>query len=649
MIAKIPPAAARPDWHTANQEYLAAEFERIAYLLDGATDDEGGTALAAVERRLTRAADEMPETGSIDRVCLAFDLTRFERDIVLCCAASELDAAIAGRLTIVGSVGYLNFGRAIDALTEPHWSALWPTRPLRRFGLIDVAEGWPLTSSPLRVAPRVLYYLAGLEVTGPSTAPPFRTPCPGGLLADGHAPIVAAIGRALVDGPSDQIVQLYGDDRDGQEDVACRAAATAAMDLRALRSDDIPADARERARLAQEWAREATLFGSVLLIHTEPETPHRVVVDFVERVGTPVVAAGRVPTTNLRASVRFAVDRPEPLEQRSLWRAVLGAEADRFADPVDLASSQFRLSAREVEHAGGTLAAADPTTVDLAALVRATRPAGGADDLADLAQPLVPRATWSDLILPEELLDTLREIAAQVRNRTTVQQSWGFGARYQTGLGVGALFTGDSGTGKTLAAEVLAGELGLELVRIDLATVVSKYIGETEKNLERIFRAADRSGAILLFDEADALFGKRSDIRDSHDRYANIEVSYLLQRMETHRGLAVLTTNARASLDRAFQRRLRFVLQFPFPDEAKREQIWRVAIPVDAPTKGVDFGKLARLNVAGGDIRNIALNAAFLAAAAKRPISMAHLRVAARAELTKLGRSPTDSDTRGWL
>ena len=199
--------------------------------------------------------------------------------------------------------------------------------------------------------------------------------------------------------------------------------------------------------------------------------------------------------------------------------------------------------------------------------------------LDDLAQRIQPTATWDDLVLPAADKSLLREVAAQVAHRGTVYETWGFAEKIARGLGISALFAGPSGTGKTMAAEVLANELRLDLYRIDLASVVSKYIGETEKNLRRVFDAAEDSGAILFFDEADALFGKRSEVKDSHDRYANIEVSYLLQRMEAYRGLAVLATNLKSALDPAFLRRIRFVVNFPFPDAAQRAEIWRRVFP----------------------------------------------------------------------
>jgi SpoVK/Ycf46/Vps4 family AAA+-type ATPase len=268
--------------------------------------------------------------------------------------------------------------------------------------------------------------------------------------------------------------------------------------------------------------------------------------------------------------------------------------------------------------------------------------------LDDLAQRIEAKATWEDLVLGPEQLARLREIAVQVRQRFRVYETWGFAAHSSRGLGISALFSGVSGTGKTMAAEVLVRELDLDLFRIDLASVVSKYIGETEKNLGRIFTAAEEGGAVLLFDEADALFGKRSEVRDSHDRYANVEVSYLLQRMETYRGLSILTTNLKENLDPAFLRRIGTMVDFPFPDQSQRAAIWNRVFPPQTPTEKLEFDKLARLNVTGGHIRNMALHAAFLAADAGEPVRMCHLRAAARRELTKLGRSLAEAEAQGW-
>ena len=261
--------------------------------------------------------------------------------------------------------------------------------------------------------------------------------------------------------------------------------------------------------------------------------------------------------------------------------------------------------------------------------------------------PINQSASWDDLVLPEKELQILREIAAHVAQRTTVYERWGFGGKSGRGLGISALFAGASGTGKTTTAELVAKDLKLDLYRIDLSLIVSKFIGETEKNLRRVFDAAEAGGVVLLFDEADALFSKRSDVKDSHDRYANIEVSYLLQRMESYRGLAILTTNLKGSIDQAFLRRIRFIVQFPFPDATQRAEIWRRVFPRNTPTEGLDFAKLAKLSVARGNIRTIALNAAFIAAGTGEPVEMKHILQATKSEYLKLERSLTDSEIKG--
>jgi SpoVK/Ycf46/Vps4 family AAA+-type ATPase len=255
---------------------------------------------------------------------------------------------------------------------------------------------------------------------------------------------------------------------------------------------------------------------------------------------------------------------------------------------------------------------------------------------------------WEDLVLPDTHLGLLHEISIHVAQRSCVYERWGFAARGSRGLGISALFAGPSGAGKTMAAEVLANDLRLDLYRIDLSQVVSKYIGETEKNLRRVFDAAESGGAILLFDEADALFGKRTEVKESHDRWANIEISYLLQRMEQYRGLAILTTNMRRALDSAFLRRLRFIVEFPLPDATQRAEIWRRIFPSATPIEGLQYDRLARLSIAGGNIRNIALHAAFLAADSGAPVRMNHLAAAARREFAKLERPLSEAEVASW-
>ena len=260
--------------------------------------------------------------------------------------------------------------------------------------------------------------------------------------------------------------------------------------------------------------------------------------------------------------------------------------------------------------------------------------------LDSLALKIRPRYTWGDIVLPEEELGVLHEIVGTIRGRARVLDEWGLNKKLVPNPGIAVLFAGPPGTGKTLAAQVMAAELGMDLYRIDLSTVVSKYIGETEKNLERIFSQAANSNTILFFDEADAIFGKRSDVKDAHDRYANIEVSYLLQRIESYDGVAILASNLRSNLDDAFIRRLQFIVDFPFPDETQRLQIWNVLFPPGVPRgEALDFESFAkRFRLSGGNIRNAIVNAAFAAASEDCGVSNRHLAHAVRRELQKMGR-----------
>jgi AAA+ superfamily predicted ATPase len=436
------------------------------------------------------------------------------------------------------------------------------------------------------------------------------------------------------------VIELLGPDAAGKAAVAALVCAELGVPLLRLDASVLPGDSEERKRLALLWEREALLTGAVLLVDCEDleAGEHHRVASFLRRLRVPVLVGIAEPLAARRLIIlRLDVAKPDAADARQLWQAELGPIWVSLNGQVDSVVSQFNLSLEGIRSAGAQVRREISTEETGAGdtLWRACR-SQARPRLEGLAELIEPYGGWDDLVLPVAQLDTLRGIALHLRQRSTVYEEWGFGRQSARGLGFSTLFAGESGTGKTMAAEVLAGELCLDLYRIDLSQVVSKYIGETEKNLGRVFDAAEGGGTILLFDEADALFGKRSEVKDSHDRYANIEVSYLLQRMETYRGLAVLTTNNRGALDQAFLRRLRFVVQFPFPDESQREQIWRHIFPPDVPMGQLDFSRLARLNLTGGNIRNIALNAAFLAADAGRPVDTSHVARAARTEYAKL-------------
>jgi len=423
------------------------------------------------------------------------------------------------------------------------------------------------------------------------------------------------------------------------------------------------------AELIAVAVRDAWLRGAVLVLESwhQLELEDRGAVrDSLERalaehaIATVAIAASP-PALADRASAAHVLefDFPNVETRRAHWRRALEASG-AAADPPVVATlaSQFRLTRHQIAHAVMTASARawlraascgaetdgliEATSEDLLAGARAQ----GGEELSALATRVRSSASWSDIVLPADSLAQLRELCVRVRMRSTVMGAWGFDRRLSRGRGINALFSGPSGTGKTMAAEIIASELGLDLFRIELAGVVSKYIGETEKNLDRIFDAAERANGILLFDEADALFGKRSEVHDSHDRYANLEISYLLQKMEQFDGVAILATNLRGNLDEAFIRRLAFTVHFPVPDAESRKRIWAAIWPPEAPlARDLDLDFLShRFALSGGNIKNIALGAAFFAAEREEAIGMRDLVRATVREYQKLGKALTDAE-----
>jgi hypothetical protein len=590
---------------------------------------------------------EGPEASALATLCASFGLTPFERDVVLLCVGVELDSSFAAACAAANGDArhaHPTFGLALAALPQAHWSALGPGSPLRRWHLVELAGDSP-TASPLRIDERVLHYLAGApavdeRLRGLVERVPARETVP-----PSHAVLARRIAALWSHAdPPVPAVQLCGRDRAGIRALAAEACAELGLSASAMRANEVPAAPSEREALARIWEREAALSGAALLLECDDDDePERIraAVALVEEVQGPRLLSARDPVVSAgQPIVRIDVPPLGERERVQLWHAALGPLADGLEDTVEDVVRQFALGVHGIAAASADVRLGTPLWEACRAQARPR--------LDDLAQRIEPAAGWDDLVLPEPQRQTLREIATHVRRRATVYDAWGFASKGSRGLGIGALFAGASGTGKTMAAEVLAGELALDLYRIDLSSVVSKYIGETEKNLRRVFDAAEQGGAILLFDEADALFGKRSEVKDSHDRYANIEVSYLLQRMESYRGLAILTTNQKSALDPSFLRRLRFVVQFPFPDPPQRAEIWRRIFPAETPTDGLEPDRLARLNVAGGNIRSIALSAAFLAADADEPVRMAHVLRAARSEYAKLEKPLSDSELGGF-
>ncbi|MEU0375103.1 AAA family ATPase [Streptomyces sp. NPDC006283] len=606
-------------------------------------------------RRGTAHAPDPSPIAALDALVACFGLSGFERDLVLLTAAAELDPTTNARCAAASGDperAHPTFSLALAALDAPHWSALTPVAPLRRWRIVELDDESRLTTSRLRLDERILHFLVGspyldtrLHGLLRRTAAPDALPASYGLAADRVAAGWAGSTRR---------VELVGGDLRTRTDIAASAARRSGLGLYEMAADDIPTDPAERDRLARLWQREAVLLPAALLIEVGDMDHEQAAAAeaFIESAAVPLVVASPDPRRTARPrDERVTVPDLDADERLGVWSDAFAGVPEVSEGDLRALVEQFSLPPHLVRSAGAAVVRDLPgeDELDAAGLAWQAGLTEARMGMDELGRRIEPQAGWRDLVLAERQLRVLREIVAHVRQRPTVYQEWGFAATLRRGLGVTALFAGGSGTGKTLAAEVMAKELGLDLFVIDLSQVVSKYIGETEKNLRKVFDAAERGGALLLFDEADALFGKRSEVKDSHDRYANLEVSYLLMRMEAYRGLAILTTNMKQALDTAFMRRIRFVVDFPFPGESERAEIWRRVLPAQAPMKGVDPELLARLTVAGGSIRNIALSGAFLAAEEGDRLQMRHMLEAARTEYLKLDRSLTPSEVHGWV
>lgn len=625
----------------------------------GERTDTGRPAPAAADRpaegvgarELTAAAARIAEAEAVvpapPLVALArrLGLSRFERDVLLMCLAEELSPSTGALFAAahgVGSMAFPTFGLALAVLPGPSWEALSAHGPLRYWGLVEISHtaGSALVTSPVRADERIVDHVKGLDHLDERLRV-LLTPLP----AESPAALPASQ-RAAADRCADAwelspapVVHLVGAQPGSKRLVAAGAAASHGLTAYRLPVALLPERAADADRLARLWEREAALTPVALYVDADDDAhggyDPSAVGRFLARTRAPVFFGSRDAGAGLgRAALIVDVAPPTPRERAAAWRDVLGPAARSV--PVDLLARQFALDLPEI--------------AEVAAVHGADRAWGACLDrgrprLDGLAQRLRPEAGWDDIVLPERAGAQLRRITDQVARQETVYDTWGFGKRRTRGLGVTALFTGPSGTGKTMAAEVLAAELGLDLYRTDLSAVMSKYIGETEKNLRRLFDAAEAGGAVLFLDEAEALLGTRSEVKDAHDRYANVQVDYLLQRLESHRGLTIMATNMRAALDAALVRRLRFVVEFPFPDAAQRREIWRRAFPEHAPGRdGLDFERLARLDVSGAMARTIALNSAFLAAADGGRITMPLVLRAAREEFHKLQQPVRERD-----
>ncbi len=682
-----------PEAQAARTVYITGEEVEWLLAQDGVpvADDveaaEVRAALARISSEIAARVSRSLEAGvvlALPRLAQLFGLSAFELQTIVICLAPELRRKY-DRLYAYLQDDITRKRPSVDLVValfckteDERWRArgvFAETAPLLRGGLLRKVDDphSPSGSSGLaqflELDPRIHQFLLGsnhldARLVGqarldrpvvPQAEPTMAVGSTTSVLSlvDHHLAAGNADGRRLV-------LYLHGPSGIGKRDLAlhtCRhlGISLLSIDAEALLAQGPDADSLLHLAFREGLIQQAALYleRADALLQDAARPLLKSLAMAIEEYGWLVLLSGKAPWTAGDAFAGFlfqpvALPVPDvPLRQTVWQRSLAGHTAEAEGWAVQLAA-RFRLTPGQIRAAvevadNRRLMAPERGPLTLGDVSAACRQQSN-QKLGELAVKIEPRFGWDDIILPEDKVAHLRELCSQVRHHYLVFGHWGFGRKLRRGKGVSALFSGRPGTGKTMAAEVVAHDLGLDLYKVDLSGVVSKYIGETEKNLAHLFEEAETSNAILFFDEADALFGKRTEVSDAHDRYANIETSYLLQKMEEHEGIVILATNLRENMDDAFTRRIRFIIEFPFPEVADRLRIWQTLFAAEVPvSSGIDYGYLAReFAVAGGNIKNIAVNAAFLAAANGRVIEMEHLRHAARREFEKIGKLWTD-------
>lgn len=633
-------------------------------------DDQEGTALTKSIANMKTELDERTKAlkavgivPAIDMLASLFGLNYFEKNVLLLCLAPEIDPSFRRIYAYVQDDVNLTFPTphlALDLFGDEKdmagWESFLPEAPLRRFRLVNLGTSSPAGSmASLIMDERIAGYIRGINLTDRRIAEIIR-PLQPSHLSSSHQDLIERMVRILKSGgysllPAINLIGPKGAGKGAFAQALCERLGFRLCSLDLKRLSSLGPEKMDLFSLLEREAVLSQLAQYLDLSGLDLDDKQLIISakEIIEKLGVFLVVSSLKRWQTESDLLTVQVPKPNSEEQSMLWRQALEDQEIYKDIGVESLVQQFDLGPQAIDKAVlearkiAIMRSSGEEEVLPSDLWQACREQASFQ-MEELAQHITSPYTWDDIVLSEDVFRQLREIASQVEQRAQVYERWGFKKKLSHGRGISALFSGASGTGKTMAAEILANHLNLDLYRIDLAGVVSKYIGETEKNLKKVFDSAEESGAILFFDEADALFGKRTEVKDSHDRYANIEVNYLLQRMEDFRGLAILATNRKSALDRAFLRRLRFLVDFPFPGPESRRQIWQKVFPSEAEVEDLDCDALARMEVSGGNIRNIALNAAFLAAGEGRAIGMDHVMHAARREYAKIDKMVNESE-----
>ena len=751
-------------WHEYNKRYLEIKIKEVqkklqSYLENETTDTNKGqdheyngisssTSLrknnAQMEDTVVFETNEnnkeksnsdfknLPRTGlsesitdqgflpALEILSRAFNLSEFEKNMVLLCAAVELDSETS-RLCSKIQVNrgdfakFATFALGFAIFPDGHWSALIPTAPLRRFQILNVSNlhsGNHHVSLSLTINEQVLHYLVGLAYSESDFSVAIQNPSklidPGikrivrektlPYYSDNIAKVLRAFNTKTNKGTTESdednpeqkalpvIILSGGDEIDGII-ISQEVCNKLCLQLRYLNAANIPTNSEDLRQFIQTWTRDSILLRMGLFItqdniaENQDQTIQTVKL-FVENIPAPIFLNSSQIMQLTRSYNILHLKRPSRTDQFHLWRIFLGplfkiydaVDDEKKNQIIKKLVNQFDFRSSEIYHVCKTvydqrilskiekrkkdninsliefiwyesLAVSRPNVGNLGIMVPFSSTSSSSVLPSDLPYTSTTNVSFEDIVLPPHEKELLKTILIHSQQRHKVYGEWGFEEKNRgRGLGISVLFAGASGTGKTMAAEILSSELKLSLLRINLSQVASKWVGETAKNIGKIFESAEKGGVVLFADEAESLFATRTEIKQSLDRYANIETGYLLQRMESYNGLVILSTNMPNVLDNAFVRRIRFKVTFPFPDEESRFKIWKKTFPNRTPLGSLDFSSLAKLKLSGGNINNICLNAAFFAAHDNKPVNMTHIKKGLQIEYSKMGQSMTNND-----